>query len=394
MDGRFFSLISVCSQSGVASELSAQVAYTRKGRVEVLQLGQKQARDLGTGQFVRWGPKGEWLAVAQGSTLSLIRSDGSERRIIAKDLQAKDGTPMEFHPNGTHVLYLNKQKHFQAVDLTTGKTRDLKKWGTFTGEPCFSGDGKWLVAREGRTLWKVDTQTGHRTKFATGCSPMITSDSRFLMHNLGGHQRLAVLSTEGSPIKELTTQSQKPDKNWDNHHASNHPDYLAAQGEKGPVEAYIVRISDNRIWRATQGGRIAYPDVFVQQAPSQPLLQTTAKSGSDAKKAVEPIRLKAKLLARTPVPTAAELQEYRHALVADLYQPVQGTSSLPADQPIIVIRWAVKNRKPIPPSPPKTGGTHLLKLIPFAQTPELQSERLLDDVGEITSVRFFLLGVD
>ncbi|GEM_PF-3424516 len=371
----------------------ASVAYTRNGKVEVVNLGEEKARVLGNGQFVRWGPEGKRLAVVNGKTLSVMEADGRNRRVLAQDVKVKDGSPLDFHPDGNHILYLAPDRHFQRINLSTGERVSHSDWGTFTGEPCYADGGKWLVAREERTLWKVNTQTGVRTRFATGCSPMMTADGRYLLHNLGGHQRLAILNADGTPKTELSTRTQRPDTRWDNHHASNHPDYLTAQGEKGPRGAYVVRISDNRIWRAGQKGGVQYPDVFIHQAASSENILPTSPRVAEPKEHEGPIEVRARLVERTPTPSLTQLEEYRHALVTDLYHPITSAGPVSADTPIVVIRWAVKDRKAVPPNPENAEGIHHLRLSPFAAFPELRSERLIDDVGDMETPRYFLLEV-
>jgi len=386
--------LSLWPLTGDTSSPTASVAYARNGRIEVIRLGEETSRTLGKGQFVRWGPEGHQLAVVEGGTLSLIKVDGSERRVLAKNVFVKDGSPIEFHPQGQHILYLRKDRHFHLVDIKTGESRSLAEWGTFTGEPCFAEDGRRLVAREGHTLWNVDTRTGTRTTFGKGCSPMMTADGRFLLHNLGGHQRLAVKKADGTPVKDLSSQTLRPDRNWDNHHASNHPDYLAAQGEKGPGGAYIVRISDNRIWRAGPKGKITYPDVFIHHAGTPSTGEASAAPETAAPLQSGTFRIQARLKKRTPTPSKDQLQEYRHALVTDLYVATETVGNLSAGTSFVVIRWAVRDRKVLPPRPTDAQGLYQLNIASFDSFPDLRSERLLDDVGGFETPRYLLLGVD
>jgi hypothetical protein len=256
----------------LSGRIHGAVVYARSGRVRKVVLGDGRAMDLGPGQYARWGPRGERVAVWHKGRVCVVRADGTGRRELARDARRDDGCPIEFHPDGREILYLAKGG-FRAVGVDGGPSRPLKLPGRYTGAPCLSADGSRMVARRGQNLFAIDLRAGTDRKYARGCSPGVSPDGRRLVSNVGGHRRLAVRPWGGGKPAYLHMRAPRGDREWDNHHWSNHADYIAAQGEGGPRDAYVVCISADRSVRVTWCGKVGYPDLFV----ARDLLRPTSR---------------------------------------------------------------------------------------------------------------------
>ncbi len=246
--------------------IDGAVCYTRKGRVHKVVIGEWREVALGAGDYARWAPDGRYLAVWKGGTVLRVSADGSERVELVKGADKKDGCPVEYHPSGRAIVFWNKGKGFHLVDVETRKVEPLGAPGEYSGSPCLSADGRRMACRWGNNLFAVDLVAGTHRKYAKGCSPGVSPDGRLLMNNNGGHRTVTVQTWDGGPKTKLDTRTAAPDDRWDNHHWSNHNDYLAAQGEGRRGEAYVVQVSTNRCTRVSWTGHVGYPDLHVAGA--------------------------------------------------------------------------------------------------------------------------------
>ena len=88
----------------------------------------------------------------------------------------------------------------------------------------------------------------------------------------------------------------------------------------------------------------------------------------------DPIRLKVKLLAKSKVPTLADIAPYREALVFYEYsvrKRIEGTFK--RDQKLRVAHWAIYDNQPQTIGNAKVGSSHTLHLYPYQQFNELKS---------------------
>ncbi|MEX0653786.1 MAG: hypothetical protein WD534_15450 [Phycisphaeraceae bacterium] len=248
----------------LAAEIDGAVVYTRDKRVRRVRIGEWKPEDLGAGEYARWSPDGRHLAVYHDGRVFVMQADGSERRALAKGDHA-DGCPIEFHANNRQVIYWKKESGFHVVDIETGESETLDLPGVYSGEPGISADGKRLAARWGNRLYAIDLEAGTHDQYARGCSAGVSPDGTRLMNNVGSHRQLEIHQWDDSDRMTLDTRDARPDRQWDNHHWSNHDDYLMAQGEGARAEAYVVRISANRPTRVTWEGDVLAPDLHVEQ---------------------------------------------------------------------------------------------------------------------------------
>ena len=88
----------------------------------------------------------------------------------------------------------------------------------------------------------------------------------------------------------------------------------------------------------------------------------------------DPIRLKVKLLAKSKIPTLADIAPYREALVFYEYsvrKRIEGTFK--RDQKLRVAHWAIYGNQPQTIGNAKVGSSHTLHLYPYQQFNELKS---------------------
>ncbi|MFP4054850.1 MAG: TolB family protein [Phycisphaerae bacterium] len=246
----------------LAEEVSGAVVFGRKGTIYRVVIGHWKQEELCEGDFARWSADGRSLAVWDGGKVFHVDARTGERKLLVEDADKKDGCPVEYHSDGKHIIFWRK-KGFHAVEVESGKARKLDLPGTYSGSPNFSADGETMVARWGRDLYVIDTTKGEHRKYARGCSPGVSPNGRWLMNNDGSHRTVTIRPNGKGKRFRIDIRTCRPDRSWDNHHWSNHNDYIAAQGDGKNHESYVVRISKNRCTRISWLGRTAYPDVWI-----------------------------------------------------------------------------------------------------------------------------------
>ena len=250
----------------LAAEINGAVVYSRGGHVKKVVIGDWRVVDLGEGDFARWSADGKRLAVYDGGKVYVIDADGSNRKLLIEKADKRDGCPVEFHPNNREAVFWKKNGGLHAVDIETKKVRRLNAPGTYTGSACLSADGERMAVRWGHNLYAVDLKAKKHHKYASGCSPGVSPDGRRVMNNDGGHRTVTIRGWDGNGRAKISAGTCRPDGRWDNHHWSNHNDYISAQGERGGGYAYVVNVVKNRGTRVTWEKRVGYPDVWVAPA--------------------------------------------------------------------------------------------------------------------------------
>ena len=249
--------------SNLAAEMEGAAVYTRDGRVRKVVIGNWKSMDLGEGEFARWGPNGVKMAVYHKGVIYVMNADGTNRKKVVSVGSNAKHCPIEFHANGKEIIYVTPSNELWTVRVADGMTKNLGLSGKYNGEPGISADGKRIVARQGHNLYAVDLHTGQIRKYGWGCSSGISPDGNRLMCNLGGHREMVISTWDGQKQIKINSKTCQPDQSWDNHHWSNHSNYIAAQGSGKAREAYVFSISENRGTRLTWEGNVWYPDLFV-----------------------------------------------------------------------------------------------------------------------------------
>jgi Tol biopolymer transport system component len=251
----------------LAAEIQGAIVYCGDGQVKKVVIGEWKPIDLGTGSYARWSPDGKKIAVWHRGQIAVMNADGSGRKQLASDaVKEEDGSPIEFHTNGKEIIYVREDDGFWAVNIAGGATRKLELPGTYTGEPCISADGTRMAARRDNDLYAIDLVKKSHRQYARGCSPGVSPDGQRLMNNTGGHRQVVIRSWDGAEQSRVDTRTCRPDRQWDDHHWSNHNDYITGQGEGRAEEVYVVKVSENRATRVTWEGEMNCSDLYVARS--------------------------------------------------------------------------------------------------------------------------------
>jgi hypothetical protein len=101
-----------------------------------------------------------------------------------------------------------------------------------------------------------------------------------------------------------------------------------------------------------------------------------------ARKPVVSAAVRAKLLAKSAVPSAAEVAPYTRALVVYEYQVEEVTRGTLKEKVVRVARWGLMDSQPTPAAHEAVGASVPLVLESFTDHPELESELLRDTLPE------------
>ena len=250
----------------LASEISGTIVYSRHRYIYKVVIGDWKPIELGEGEYARWGPDGEKIAVYDRRKIFAMDVDGSNRKLVTDEGWSRHGCPIEFHTNGREIIFIRRNKRgLWAVDIFSGKMRILADLHDYAGEPGISADGTRMVARVGSTAYAIDLAKKTDFRYVNAlraCSSGISPDGKWLMNNRMGNIAMDIRSWDGKELKVLRATICQPDEEWDNHHWSNHNDYICTQGGKRG-DIYVIKVSAGRCTRVTRVGRAVYPDLYV-----------------------------------------------------------------------------------------------------------------------------------
>jgi len=231
---------------------------------------------MGSGDYVRVSPDGTKLAVYYGTGGNIYvmsaTGDGTDRQLVLSGIGAASGEipNIEFHPNGHEIVF--SQGGLKAVDVTSPNPsnpvlRLLAGYHRYDGEPGMAISGKRAAARDGHDLYAIVIEAAETTwrrdrLYMTGCSAGVSPDGSRLMNNNDAHDTLTLRDWDGSFPLTLSAATCQPEEKWDNHHWSNHPNYIAIQGD-GIRECYVLDIAQNKGVRITWTGGVLCPDLWV-----------------------------------------------------------------------------------------------------------------------------------
>jgi hypothetical protein len=91
------------------------------------------------------------------------------------------------------------------------------------------------------------------------------------------------------------------------------------------------------------------------------------------------VKLRAKLVETSAMPTAEGLGAYTGGLVAYVYEVHQVLSGEYSEKRVLVRHWAMLDRQIVAGFPRKTGEVYELEIEPVSAHPELGGERVMDD---------------
>ncbi|MBN1809906.1 MAG: carboxypeptidase regulatory-like domain-containing protein [Planctomycetes bacterium] len=258
--------------------IDGTILYTQGGRVYTAVIGTWTPVDLGDGNYARWSPDGQKIAVLHNGNLYVMDADGGNRTLILSGL-IWNINPIDYHANGTEILFTQNNYGLRAVDIATHSLRDVATFHKYFGEPAVCLSGERMVARQDHWLYAITPGVGDREYTSGACSPGISPCGAYVMNNTGTHTTLEIRDWDGSNKFTLDATTCQPDGEWDNQHWSNHPDYIAVQGEVLVTgEVYIMHVSANDCTRVTWVGNTRYPDLYVENVLT--ITGTVTDSGS------------------------------------------------------------------------------------------------------------------
>ena len=103
----------------------------------------------------------------------------------------------------------------------------------------------------------------------------------------------------------------------------------------------------------------------------------------------EALEIEARLLAITPPPTVGQVRPYPRALATYLYEVRDVHRGIYEGKKILVAKWAIWNRNPLPGLPASKGALARLKLDPFIDHPGLRGSRIVDRILEREMVLYY-----
>lgn len=122
------------------------------------------------------------------------------------------------------------------------------------------------------------------------------------------------------------------------------------------------------LWRGSVNGLALYSRNFGASEAAQSYESYLALH---PRKAVTPLRLKARLLNSSKIPTLTEILPYREALVTSLYEVLSVQQGVCKAKKILVVQWAIVGGKELGKQP-AAGSRQTLVLEPYADNPQLE----------------------
>jgi len=293
----------VAALDELASEIDGLVLYSRPPRkdqgetrwmIDVLRIGEWQARTVGEGMYARFSRDGRQIAVFRTAeaepdhrmvgSLWLMRTSGAKARKLCDGVMSygpRGACPMDFHPDGKQILFVREGGGLGLIDLHSRRVKELDLPEPYNAEPQLSGDGRFLVARwqtqgswtESRRMVLFDLLAGVQRIFTAGCGAAISPDGHWLTVNHDEHYKMTVWHRDLKHSVELRADRLiRPQHGLGRWHWSNHNDYLAVKSEvyedrayEGPADAFVLRFSEKRATRVTFEQETDYPDLFVSR---------------------------------------------------------------------------------------------------------------------------------
>jgi hypothetical protein len=97
----------------------------------------------------------------------------------------------------------------------------------------------------------------------------------------------------------------------------------------------------------------------------------------------------AKLIEQTELPQPEELGAYTRAMTTLLYEVDAATATLIGAPRVAVAQWALMDRKPVVGLPLRIGDELMLVIDPWAEHPQLKSERLFNNISDFDAPLYF-----
>lgn len=249
--------------------IDGTILFTKGEKVYKMVIGVWTPVEIGDGAYARWSPDGTRIAVFYRGDVLVMDADGQNREFLVGGVTGSAINPIDFHTNDEEIIFTQYNYGLRAIGIADKVLRAVATYHRYYGEASVSADGRRMAARHEHDLYAIQVGVGDR-KFAAGCSPGVCPNGARLMNNTGAHDKLQIRDWDGSNLFEISSSTCQPDDVWDNHHWSNHPDYIAVQGDVDR-EIYVLQISAapaDQGTRVTWLGNCSYADLYVENVLS------------------------------------------------------------------------------------------------------------------------------
>lgn len=253
--------------------ITGKVVYVKDNQVRAHQLGDSVYVELGRGDFARWSPDGERVAVKDGSKIYVVDADGMNRIELADNAEEDKNCPLEFHPNGNEVLYIMDDM-VMAVDIHLQEQRALVDFVDCTGEIGMSAEQNRLVCRDGHILRAIDLDTRTHIEYHDdNCSAGISPDGQFITFNDNSKphhlnvfiNKLNRTNTSFKLHRTISHSVMPGERMGDNHHWSNHPDWITCEGDKKRKGVpFMINVTTQEGFVMVDVEDTVYPDLWVE----------------------------------------------------------------------------------------------------------------------------------
>lgn len=369
---------------------------------------------------------------------TIVFSDWGERRFYAVDWSGANLRPLGpgmavdvwRDPATGHqwVNAITKEyywQRFRGTDLKRFRLDDPTISEPVWDQTVVSADN-FQLSRDGRMAGGVfpwpngavaDLATGTLSERGRGCWASIAPDDSYVYWLFdGSHRNLLFSGSGGAPRWRLNISNAPGIEGHEVYHPrwSNHRRFFAMTGPykirgRGPnaihgggddVEVYLGRFSSDLRevddWlKLTHNDRgDFFPDLWVARgeeaaAPAETVPVMEAEEAEA--EAVPAIEIEATLLEVTPTPDPASIEPYRAALVFHSYQVERVLAGALAPTRILVGHWGIRDGERVP-VPEEVGQRTSLRIGPLASFPDLEGERQLIEVSELTLPAFVEVG--
>jgi hypothetical protein len=243
-------------------------------------------------------------------------------------------------------------------------------------------------------------------KIGRGCWTSLAPDNSYLMWLFDGQHRNVILHTDGNRQSWRVNITGAPgvDGNEVYHPRwTNHPHFFVTTGpfihKKGAnairgggtgVEIYLGQFSPDMkrvdAWtRITNNDRgDFFPDAWIDGG-EKVSIDLSRLSGPDPASPTNPgvpsrIQVHARLLEKSEIPDPASIAPYSRALAVYRYEILTPVGSMAAGSEILVAHWVIQDYAVIADFSRSTGQSYRMALEDMASHPDLESERIIQDM--------------
>ncbi|MHB1462865.1 MAG: LamG-like jellyroll fold domain-containing protein [Armatimonadota bacterium] len=163
------------------------------------------------------------------------------------------------------------------------------------------------------------------------------------------------------------------------------------QGDFSNWSAHHLILGDewdgNRVWKGTISGLAIYNQKY---GASQAARSYEGYRALHPTKPISEIKLTAKLLSCSKIPTLAEIVPYREGLVTSLYEVLSVQQGKCEAKKILVVQWAIVGGQELG-NMPAVGSQQSLVLEPYAENPQLEGIYMSDTLNADPTIPLYYL---